>query len=368
MGIDNRKRVVVAGTGFGRIYLEALTSSRLPGREHFELSGLLARGSDYSRSCAEQYGVPLYTEAEQVPDDIDIVCVVVRSGATGGEGSEIAQSFLKRGIHVLQEHPVHTKEITANLLAAKQGNSAYAVNTLYPNLRPTRQFLAAAEYLRRHQRLEMIDAICNSQMAYPLLDVIGRAVGGLRPWSFSEPVQPEGHPFQSLSATFGGVPMTLRIQNQVHPQDPDNHSLLLHRLAIGGEAGVLTLTDTHGPVLWNPRLHSPRDQTGRLILKGEGTERLAVPSMVTLGDTEMRSYHDIFALTWPEAVIEALHSLCTDIAQPEKRKQSGQWALSVSMAWSDLTARIGMPTLIQPGEPEPVSVQALADIVGQACD
>ena len=357
--INKRKRIVVAGTGFGRIYLEALTSMRLSGHEHFELVGLLARGSDYSRSCANHHGVTLYTDIAKVPDDIDIACIVVRSGATGGDGSELAKYFLKRGIHVLQEHPVHSKEIMANLMAAKQGNAAYSVNTLYPNLRNTRQFLAVAKYIRQHQDIKMIDAVCNSQMAYPLLDVIGHTIGELRPWSFGEPIQPEGHPYQSVSATIGGVALTLRIQNQVHPQDPDNHSFLLHRMALGCDAGVLTLTDTHGPVLWNPRLHSPRDHTGRLILKGEGIDRLNVPSMVTLGDTEMRSYHDIFGLTWPEAVIEALHDLCRDIADPSRRKKSGQWALNISMAWQDLTSHIGMPTLIHPEEPEILDIEIL---------
>ncbi len=361
------KKVVVAGTGFGRIYLEALTSTALSAQHNFQLVGIMAKGSEYSRRCAEEHQVPLYTAETQIPDDVDMVCLVLRSGAIGGEGSEIAQSLLRRGIHVLQEHPVHSKEIAANLVAAKQGNAAYAVNTLYHNLRHSRQLLAVAEYLNQQHLLAEIEAVCNSQMAYPLLDLIGRAVGKLRPWSFSEPTPIEGHPYQVITGHIGSVPLTLKIQNQVHPDDPDNHSFLLHKLSLSYESGVLSLADTHGPVLWNPRLHSPRDDTGRLVLKGVGTERLAAPSMVTLGDKEARSFHQVFALTWPEAILQALHSLNLDIEHADRRKHSGQWALGVTMAWSDLTKNIGMPTLISPPEPASISIETLIDIAAKAC-
>ncbi|MFI6688542.1 Gfo/Idh/MocA family oxidoreductase [Streptomyces sp. NPDC050485] len=354
-------RVVVAGTAFGRIYLDAVRSAP----QEFTLAGVLARGGDYSVKLAARHGVPLFTSAEAVPDDIDIACVVVRSGATGGPGSELAQAMLRRGIHVLQEHPVHSTEVAACLRAAKQGGAAYAVNTLYPNLRPIRQFLAAAEFLRARQPIRFLDAACNSQVAYPLLDVLGRAAGGLRPWSFGEPADaPENtstpQPFLNLNAVIGGVPVTVRVQNQVHPGDPDNHSLLMHRISLGCDAGVLTLADTHGPVLWNPRMHSPRDETGRLVMSGPGTERLAVPSTSVLGEATTRSYHEVFARTWPDAVLVALRGLVRDIAEPGRRARSGQWALAVTRAWSDLTARIGMPELVRPDEPEPIAFDELA--------
>lgn len=218
------------------------------------------------------------------------------------------------------------------------------MNTLYPNIRAVCQFLAAAEYIRGRQPLSFIDAACNSQVAYPLLDILGRAAGNLRPWSFQvshvphETASPTAaaQPFRSLVATVGGIPVTLRVQNQVHPDDPDNHSFLLHRISLGCDAGVLTLADTHGPVLWSPRLHSPRDQTGRLMMSGPGTERLAVSSTSVLGDRHVRTYHQMFAQTWPEAVVVALHELCRDIDDPARRHHSGQWALNVSMAWRAL--------------------------------
>ncbi|ANN15961.1 thiazolinyl imide reductase [Amycolatopsis orientalis] len=349
-------RVVVAGTSFGRIYLEAVV-----GAPDFTLAGVLARGSDHSRACAVRYDVPLFGSAEEVPDDVEIACVVVRSGALGGPGTGLAQAFLRRGVHVLQEHPVHADEIAANLRVARAGDAAYAVNTLYPNLRPVRRFLAAVGVLRSRQRLDFIDAACNSQVAYPLLDVLGRMTGGLRPWTFGDVHVARRQPFVSLHAEVGGVPVTVRVQNQVHPGDPDNHSHLFHRISVGCEGGVLTLADTHGPVLWNPRLHSPRDETGRLVMAGPGTERLDVPSTVVVGDEPPGTYHQVFADLWPDAVARSLRNLRQDATEPGRRMAEGQWALGVSRMWSDLTARIGLPELVEPPEPEPIP---LADLLG----
>lgn len=321
---------MVAGTAFGRVYLEAV-------REN--LVGILARGSDYSKACAHRYGVPLYTSVDDVPD-VDVACVALKSGALGGPGTDVARAFLRRGIHVLQEHPVHTDEI-ASLLREARGGVSYAVNTLYPNLKPVRRFLAAVEVIRKHQRVDYIDAACNSQVLYPLIDVLGRAAGGLRPYAFGEPLR--GRPFTSLHAVIGGVPVTLRVQNEVHPRDPDNHSYFLHRISVGCEGGVLTLADTHGPVLWHPRLHSPRDETGRLIMDAA---RLDEPNTVVLG--EPVTFLDVFARLWPDAVAESLRTM----HDPAGR----QWALSVSTVWRDLTARIGMPELIDLGEPNPLDL------------
>jgi pyochelin biosynthesis protein PchG len=361
--IPARKRVIVAGTAFGRIYLQALARAH----DRYQLVGILSRGNAYSRACAEHYGVALYETVEQVPDDVDIACVVVRSGATGGVGGDLAQQLLRRGIHVLQEHPVHHREIAACMQAARQGQAAYAVNTLYPNILAIRRFLAVAAYLREHQGLAYIEAACNSQVAYPLLDILGRLAGGLRPWTFAAPAPAfAGQPFTRLDARFNGVPISLRVQNQVHPKDPDNHSFLLHRLEVGCEAGVLSLADTHGPVLWNPRLHASRDSTDRLIMAGPGSERLTGPTMALLDPQVPKSYQQVFKQVWPDAVSVALDALCRDIDEPSRRLRSGVWATEVAMAWREMNNLIGMPALIEPPVPRALplaDLQALADAV-----
>lgn len=72
------------------------------------MGGILARGSDNAVACAQGYNVPLYTDINQLPHNgINVACVVVRSTVVGGQGTKLANDLLMRGIHVIQEHPVH---------------------------------------------------------------------------------------------------------------------------------------------------------------------------------------------------------------------------------------------------------------------
>src|SRR6218665_115239 len=97
------RRVLIAGAKFGEMYLNAFLQAQ-PG---LELAGLLAPGSLRAQQLAHAFGIPLYTSVDQVPDGIDIACVVVRSTVVGGTGTALAEAFLRRGVHVVQEHPMH---------------------------------------------------------------------------------------------------------------------------------------------------------------------------------------------------------------------------------------------------------------------
>ncbi|MEV3963356.1 Gfo/Idh/MocA family oxidoreductase [Nocardia sp. NPDC050193] len=357
-----KPKVVVCGTSFGRVYLRAVHTD-----PEVELAGVVSRGSAVSAEYAKSYGVPHYIGVDELPDDIDIACVAVRAGAAGGDGAKLAQQLLSRGIHVLQEHLLHPDELTDCLRAARENGVRYRLNAFYPHLRPVRVFLTAAEILRERQRPLHVDAVAGSQVVYPLLDLVGRAVGRLRPWTIGEPapIPPEAAalaappmPYSHLTAVIGGVPVSLRVQNQIHPADPDNHALLLHRLAIAFEGGVLSLADTHGPVLWSPRLHAGRDATGRLVMGGPGTERLAVPSTEVLVPAAP-SFRAVFDELWPDGVRTALAELRADIAEPGRTASAGQWAMTVTALWQRLTTVLGQPELIRPGTPEPVPLPEL---------
>jgi NAD-dependent oxidoreductase involved in siderophore biosynthesis len=73
----------------------------------------------------------------------------------------------------------------------------------------------------------------------------------------------------------------------------------------------------------------------------------------------------VYAKLWPGAVAQSLHSLRRDIADPARRMRSGQWALGVSMVWRDLTARIGLPELIEPPRPRAIPIEELTAKVGE---
>ena len=356
--MSSRPKVVVAGTRFGQVYLEAFRNPDLP----FELAGVLAQGSERSRACARRYDAPLYTDPDQLPADIELACVVIRGGLLGGPGSALARTLMDRGLHVLQEHPVHHDELAGHLRAARRNKVVYQLNPFYTNTEPVRRFVGAAQELLRRQRPLYIDAACGFQLAYSLLDILGQALGGVRPWSFGElpalgePVRAGtglDFPFRSLDGVLAGVPITLRVQNQLDPADPDNHAHLMHRISIGTEAGNLTLVSTHGPTVWAARPDFPREVAdpaadphyARLVDDADA------PSAVTLGPAEVPSYRHIFRSVWPAGIAHALTGLHTAAQEGQDPLRRGQYHLSLCRLWQELTLRLGPPELLSAPPP-----------------
>nr|WP_209310644.1 Gfo/Idh/MocA family oxidoreductase [Streptomyces spiramenti] len=356
-------RTVVAGTNFGRFYVDAVSA-----HPDLELAGILATGSPQSRALARRHGVPCWTALDQLPDDLGLACVVVPSAVMGGQGTELAQALLRRGVHVLQEHPLHPDELAETLRVARRGRMQYRVNTHYPHVEPVRAFLDAARRLRAEQRVLHVDAASPVHVLAPLVDILGRALGGLRPWRLAE-VSPGadgsggGAPVRALQGTIADVPTTLRVQNQIHPGDRDNHALFWHRVAVTTEGGVLTLADTHGPVLWHPRMHSPRDEGHRLVFRsGPDAPWLRLPtSSVVAGAPDGHSFDEVFSELWPAAVTRALDGVLEAIRDDVDVLRESRHDLAVFGAWRDLMAILGPPELIRPAAPR---VLAVSELVG----
>ncbi|MDT0269018.1 Gfo/Idh/MocA family oxidoreductase [Streptomyces sp. DSM 44915] len=358
-------RTVVAGTNFGRFYVDAVRAH--PG---FELAGIVSRGGAQSRALADRLAVPCYASVDELPDTVDAACVVVPAAVMGGSGTELGQELLRRGVHVLQEHPLHPDELAASLRLARSVGRQFRVNTHYPHVASVRRFLAAAAALRARQPVLFVDAAAPVHVLAPLVDILGRALAGLRPWRLGDPAAvPDGvraaadgaAPLRLLPGTVAGVPLTLRVQNQLHPGDRDNHALFWHRVSVGTEGGVLTLADTHGPVLWHPRLHSPRDAGHRLVFEpGPGAEGLLLPASETLdGDGPPPSFAEVFADWWPAAVGVALTEFADAIGTGADPLRAAGHDLAVFAFWRDLMARLGPPELIRPGPPTPLAASDL---------
>jgi pyochelin biosynthesis protein PchG len=375
-GTSRRMRVVVCGTRFGQVYLEALQLPGLP----FELAGVLARGSDRSRACAEHYGVPLFTGVDRLPDGIDIACVVVRGGLVGGPGSELATALMARGIHVLQEHPLHHDELADCLKQARRYGVAYRLNSFYLHQEPVRRFVAAARELLRRQRCRYVDASCGFQVAYSMLDILGVVLGTVRPWTVGEASAPpaapgETVPFRTVQARLAGVPATLRIQHQIDPARPDRQAHLLHRVTVGTDGGSLTLVSTHGPTVWCPRPDFP----ARIERTGTGWAEFApaslaappveprdhfdIPGTTVLGPRDTPSYRGAYASVWPRGVAHALLLLRQSIVDGELPMRAGAYHLMLCRLWQEIAARLGPPDPVDAGglgSLTPADVSALA--------
>ncbi|SOD62664.1 thiazolinyl imide reductase [Streptomyces zhaozhouensis] len=366
-GPDRPLRTVVAGTNFGRFYLDAV-------RAHpaFTLVGVLSRGGARSREAADRLGVPCHSAVDDLPEEVDAACVVVPSAVMGGPGTELGQALLRRGVHVLQEHPLHPDELADSLRLARTAGRQFRVNTHYPHVASVRRFLRAAAGLRSRQRVLFVDAASPVHVLAPLLDILGRALGGLRPWRLGDPAPvPEEvraaadgeAPVRLLHGAVRGVPLTLRVHHQLHPGDRDNHALFWHRVSVGTEGGVLTLADTHGPVLWQPRLHSPRDEGHRLVFRaGPGAEGLALPVSETLDDAPPPRFDEVFSAWWPEAFGIALTEFADAIGAGGDPLRAAGHDLAVFAMWRDLMARLGPPELVRPATPTPLAAR---DLLGE---
>lgn len=361
----NGGSAVVCGTGFGRVYLAGLAAPQSP----VKLAGILARGSARSRACAERFDVPLYTDPDQLPGSVDVACVVVGSAMTGGVGGQLAQRLMARGIHVLQEHPLHAEELAGCLRAARSHRVRYRLNTHHVHVEPVRRFICTARVLLGRQQPLFIDACGSFQVLYTLLDIIGAALGRLRPWGFAAPsplparvaaMTQLGFPYRSIDGVLAGVPTTLRIQNQLDPSEPDNHAHLWHRITIGAEGGNLTLVGSAGPVLWSTRPHLPAAAAGRAgldDLDALGGKHFTAGSTVAIGPAEAPSWNEILSSLWPQAVRTAVGELLADGAD------TGQYHLALCQLTREITELLGPVELVRQRAP---TILTAADLLAAA--
>ncbi|TWH46108.1 Gfo/Idh/MocA family oxidoreductase [Sporomusa sp. KB1] len=351
--LEKPLRVVVCGTTFGRVYLRGI--AQMP--EEFELAGILARGSSHSARCAEEYHVPLYTDIDQLANvGVDMACVVVRSTVGGGAGTELANDLLLRGIHVLQEYPVHHNDVVKCLRSARKATCSYRINSFYPELDTVRSFILTARQALQKSKAVYIDAACSLQVLFPLVDILGQSLGGFRPWSFllaSNPVSED--PFCSLSGQIRGIPVSLRVQNQINPADPDNHTHLLHRIVLGTNSGSLMLTDTHGFVLWNPRMHVERETDGILALDGSDPFfSLAVTEPVT--PIKNITFTSVFNGLWTEGIKRSLRRFRETVLAGKEDQQLAQYQLTACQVWQDIGLQLGPARIIAGQSPNPLGL------------
>jgi pyochelin biosynthesis protein PchG len=357
-----RWKVAVCGTKFGRVYLSAIADKSFP----MDLVAVVGAGSERSKECADRYRVPLITKVEDLPADTNAACVVIGSELGGGPGTRIAKSLLSQGIAVLQEHPMHHDELVDCIRTAHQSKTVHQMNTLYPHIQPIRQFLTAARSLIVSHPPLYVDAMCSIQLKTSLLDIVGRAIGRLSPWNLEavENSQDDNRsPFRILHGTIGGVPTTIRLQNQLHISDPDNHAHVYHRVTIGTDVGSLTLVDTHGPVVWSPRPHIPQ-----AIQRGTEAEdcdepALDYPTATNLtGDSS--TWREAMTTVWPDAIQHAL--LALKAAASGNGAGDSHYQLALTRIVQDVGVALGPPELLHGDSPTPMSAAPLMAAIASA--
>jgi pyochelin biosynthesis protein PchG len=334
-----RPRAIVVGATFGSVYAEALAASESP----VELVGLLSTGSAASAGLADRLGVPLYTDLGGLPH-VDVAFVVVRSGVVGGDGSQICEQLLSRGVHVLQEQPVHADEILSLLRVAAANSVLYTVNDFYSRVAPMRQFISAAQALDRIARIGYVHARSSLHVVYPLFTILADIVGPLMPAKIVMSERAEGS-FIGGRIMLGDVLVDLLVQNELCASDPDNYARLMHTITVGSDAGELVLAHTHGSTRWHPRLHrSTATANDQAISEIVGTRYDPLA-------------HDVLGDLWPNAIRLAAADFLGSFGRA--RTAVSQRFVRATRLWSDFTSAMGPATLIDPRPPTRVSASEL---------
>ncbi len=306
------RRVLIVGAKFGEIYLNAFLAPP-PG---LELAGLLTTGSPRARQLAHAFGIPLYTAINDVPNDIDIACIVVRSTVDGGAGTSLAQAFLERGVHVVQEHPLHPTDIQRLQQLAMQHKRIYWVNSFYAHAPAGRGWIDSACRVRQMldgEHAHFAHLATSRQLLYSSLDLLLQASGANDAIDTSvDTINDDDPAFHLLHIGLPNCRALLRLQTYIDPNSLDFHSLAMHQLTLGWPSGYLSLDASYGPVVWTTAPYHPQhresDQSIYRTTRADSAY-LDLPTALTLHPAPA-SWRDALEVEGPAGVAHVLHTLC----------------------------------------------------------
>jgi len=311
----NRLRVLVCGTNYGRSYVTAL--SRLP--DTFELAGILARGSTRSRQVAAANGVPLYVDVRDVEKNIQLACAAMNSSAW-----PVVIKLLRRGVHVLCEHPQRSAALKGGISIASRHKIKFHLNGHFVDLPASRRFAAECSRLRKTAAPIFVQALATERSLYGLLDILKTSLGSVE-LSQIEFEREKG--FCMVSGGLGRLPLNLLVQisgtkRGGHLPDGSPKYLFDYRVTVGFPDGVLTLMSMSGPVVWNPAPAKKGDRQWVTLYDGTTTRE------------DLREQRI-------EANMSALESICRAILRghsPERQRPIH--ILEVSQAWESIARKL----------------------------
>ncbi|MBE8595760.1 Gfo/Idh/MocA family oxidoreductase [Xenorhabdus sp. BG5] len=248
------RRVLIVGSKFGELYLNAFLQPQ-PG---LELAGILAQGSPRSQQLARDFNVTVFRSLDELPDDIDIACVVIRAEVIGGKGDQLTQALLARGISVIQEHPLDAEAIKRHQSTANQYNAMFWVNSFYSQCQAGRSWLHAAHQIDQLSQQRPVSGYLTTsrQLLFSALDLLLQGCHCPEQIEIAY-VGQRSNVFHRFELSIAGTTITLDVQSYLDPRDPDMHNLVMHKMTLIWSAGYLTQEASYGPVIWTPVLHAP---------------------------------------------------------------------------------------------------------------
>lgn len=350
-------RVIVCGTTFGRIYIQGI---RDYGKEKFILVGILANGSERSRTLAEKYGVRLFSSIDEInPSEVDLACVVIRSGVVGGNGNSLALNLLSKGISVLQEQPVSYMEAAHCMRVAIKNHCFYMINSFYPYTERIQSIIYYCKNIQKQRKIDSIEISCSVHVLFSTIDILEQLAGTFSTWHFDAPIEPKyGHPLTILYGKISDIPILLKIQNQMDPLNEDNSTLFLHRINIEFDAGTLSLSDTDGILLWKPRRYVERSEDGSLDLYSEFQN---YPTLEKLTDNIEITYLKEYTDLWPRSIFYALSEYITVIENRVAYLKYAQRQLELCKKWEWFSSSLSSAEIIDIQPPERILLHSIKE-------
>lgn len=232
-------------------------------------------------------------------------------------------------------------------------------NTFYPQLSNVKQFIFLAGKLREKNDVQYINAECSVHVLFPLIDILGRAIGGLRPWKFERVEETyKNSPFCIIYGSIYNIPICINVQNQMDPSDPENSVLLFHKISLYTECGNLTMIGTNSDIMWEPRIRKCIAADGGFHLEADD-EYLDLPVYEEMHNDEGKCFREMFSDTWPDSIKLFLEDFYRDFYLGKKMDSNAQFLISVCQAWKDLGSSIGSANIIHAYTTKPIKISEI---------
>ncbi len=366
--MSRKKRLVIVGAKFGELYLNSFFEEQAT----VELCGLVAQGSQRAQTLADAFGISLYHSVDELPDDIDIACVVVRAAVVGGVGNSLTEALLRRGIHVIQEHPVSPQELLRHQQLAQENHVHYWVNSFYPHTPTGEAFInCASEVSQQDRHIPLFAQLTTSrQLLYSSLDIMMQAIvrGSYCDIDVDVNKLQQHEPcFDVLNVCINGCHLLIRLQNYLDPNDPDMHNLIMHQMTLGWQSGYLSLNDSYGPIIWTPVLHADQHQSTQFSLyqlaDSDAGRYLREPTSVILRQPP-DSVLTAIEYEGPAGVAALLQQFvhCID-SQPYNELLNINYQQQLSRVWQEIMSAVGEPQERYMEKPASIDIAALKKAV-----
>ena len=336
------KKVIVCGSKFGQFYIEALMRMK----SEYELVGIVGKGSRRTQLCAEKYNLNLYAGLDEIPDDVEIAYVIVRTGVMGGEGSELAIELMERGIHVFQEQPVHVNDLKRCIKKSLEKGVFFGISNLYYHMSAVSDFIGCVNSEIDKEDIVAVELACTNQITFAAVDILMSILKDSPMITFDNQQLSDGQ-FATITGKAGTIPLTVKIYNVVDPDDPDNYYYYLQQIHVYTTEGVLSLLDVHGPIIWKPQFSVAHDY---FINEGSNEQRyLKNKSNYYLKCESEENYEELFRNEWIGAISRSISCFSTLIDTHDSMNIQSyiQKQVLVASFWGRITQKIGYPKLLK---------------------